>query len=182
LVAVGHAAAHEASALGLLLHANLGALDDGCVLELGEDAQHLEHHLASGVRGVERLGDALQDDAVLRELVHHLGELADLAGETVNSEDQQRVEGLGRGIVEHLLEAGAIHVGAALGVAVDLMKLPGVAPLRLAECLEPLFLCAERVLLVIFVSRDAGVEGNPRRFDQRASTLRRFAVANHSRR
>jgi hypothetical protein len=161
-VAVGHIAAHEAPALSLLLHADLGALDDGGMLKLGKDAEHLEHHFAPGVRGIERLGDALEGDAVLGELVHHLGELADLAGEPVNAEDQQRVEGLVPGIVKHLFEAGAVHVGAALGVPVHLVKLPGVAPLGLREGLEALLLGAERILLVVLVRRDAGVEGNPR--------------------
>ena len=54
------------------------ALDDGLVLELGEDAEHLQHHLPGGVGRVEGLGDALEGDTVLREFVHHLGELADL--------------------------------------------------------------------------------------------------------
>ncbi len=111
-VAEGHVAADELPALRLLLHPDLGALDDRGVLELGEDAEHLEHHLAGGVGGVERLGDRLQDDAVLGELVDHQGELADLAREAVDAEDEQRVEGLGLGVEEHLLEAGAVHVGA----------------------------------------------------------------------
>ncbi|HEX9728347.1 MAG TPA: hypothetical protein VGA37_07590 [Gemmatimonadales bacterium] len=161
--AVGHVAAHEVSALGLLLHPDLRPFDDGRVLELCEDAEHLEHHLPGGVGGVERLGDALEDDAVLRELVHHLGEFADLAGEAVHAEDEERVERLGLGVVEHLLEARPVHVGAGLGVAVDLVELPVVVPLRLAEGLEPLLLRAERVLLVVLVGRDAGVEGDPRR-------------------
>ncbi|MBW6503135.1 hypothetical protein K0B90_02505 [bacterium] len=50
------------------------------MLEFGEDAQHLEHHLSGGVGRVERLGDAFQRDPVLREIVHHLGKLADLPG------------------------------------------------------------------------------------------------------
>ncbi|MDQ7829055.1 MAG: hypothetical protein QN195_11185 [Armatimonadota bacterium] len=162
LVAVGHVAAHEVPALRLLLHPDLRALDDGRVLELREDAEHLEHHLPGGVRRVEGLGDALEGDAVLRELVHHLGELADLAGEPVDPEDEERVEGPRLGVVEHLLESGPVHVGAGLGVAVDLVELPLVVPLRLAEGLEPLLLRAERVLLVVLVGRDAGVERDPR--------------------
>ncbi len=77
-----------------------------------------------GVGGVERFGDALEDDTVLGELVHHLGELANLAGEAVNAEDQQCVEGAGLGVEKHLFEARAVHVRAGLGVAVDLEKRP----------------------------------------------------------
>ena len=123
--------------------------------------EHLEHHLARRVGGVERLGDRLQDDAELGHLVHHQGELADLARQTVDAEDQQRIEGLGLGIEEHLLESGAVHVGAALGVAVDLVEPPVVAPLGLAVGLEALGLGTERVLLVVLVGGDPGVEGDP---------------------
>src|SRR5690606_4156415 len=49
------------------------------------------------------------------------------------------------------------------GVAVDLVELPLVVPLRLAEGLETLLLRAERVLLVVLVGGDAGVEGDARR-------------------
>jgi hypothetical protein len=69
------------------------------VLELGEDAEHLEHHLPGGVRGVEGLRDALERDAVLGELVHHPSELADLAREAVHAGDKERVEGFGLGVV-----------------------------------------------------------------------------------
>ncbi|MCL5884237.1 MAG: hypothetical protein M1377_02640 [Deltaproteobacteria bacterium] len=91
------------------------------MLELGEDPQHLEHHLPGGVGGVERLGDALERDAVLRELVDHHSELADLAGEPVHPEHEKGIERPGPGVVEHLLEARAVHVGAGLGVPVELV-------------------------------------------------------------
>ncbi|HPD30465.1 MAG TPA: hypothetical protein PLL20_10750 [Phycisphaerae bacterium] len=157
-VSVGHHAAHEVAALGLLLHADLGALDDGRVLEFGEDAEHLEHHLPGGVGCVERLGDALEDDVLLGQLIHHLGELADLAAEPVHAEDQQHVERLDRGVVEHLLQAGPVHVRAALGVAVDLVERPVVAVLTLAVGIKPVLLGVERVLLVVFVGADPRVE------------------------
>ncbi len=163
LVAVGHAAAHEVAALRLPLHPDLGTLEDGLVLELSEDAQHLEHHLPGRVRPVERLRDALERDAVLGELVHHLGQPPDVAGEAVHAEDREGLEGLGLRVVEHLLEAGPVHVGARLGIAVEIMEPPVVVPLRLAEGFEPLLQRVERVLLVVLVGRDAGVESDPPR-------------------
>ncbi len=89
------------------------------------------------------------------------GKLADFAREPVDAEDQERVEGLGFGVVEHFLEARPVHVGAGLGVAVDLEKCPVVAVLTLTVGFEAVLLCAERVLLVILVGRDAGVAGDP---------------------
>ncbi len=158
LVAVRHIAPDEPPALRLSLHPDLGPLDDRRVLELREDAEHLEHHLPCGVGGVEGLGDGLQDDAVLGEFVHHECELADLAREPIDAEDKERVEGVGFRIEEHLLEAGAVHVGTALGIAVDLVETPVVAPLGLAVGFEPVLLGVQRVLLVILVGRDARVE------------------------
>ena len=52
LVAVRHDAADPGAAPGLLLHTDLGALDDGRVLKLGEHTEHLEHHLPGGIGGV----------------------------------------------------------------------------------------------------------------------------------
>ena len=62
-VAVGRAAAHPAAFADTPFEPGDDAVDDGGVLELGEDAEHLQHHPPGGRAGVERLGRRLQDDA-----------------------------------------------------------------------------------------------------------------------
>jgi hypothetical protein len=88
---------------------------------------------------------------VLGELIDHQRELADIAGETVDAEDEKCVESPGLAIVKHLFEAGAVHVGSRLGVAVDLMEAPVVSVLSLAEGPQTFMLGTERIFLVVFV-------------------------------
>jgi hypothetical protein len=68
------------------------AIDDGRVLELGEDAEHLEHHPPSGGAGVERLGCRAQHHAVRIEFFGELRELAHLPGEPGDAVDEQEVD------------------------------------------------------------------------------------------
>ncbi|MDH5527536.1 MAG: hypothetical protein OEY97_09550 [Nitrospirota bacterium] len=85
-VAVRHRVADKLSVLGLLLHSHLGPLHDGGVLELGKHPEHLQHHLAGGVLGVKRLGDALEYHPAAGEFLDHPGKLVDLAGKPVDPE------------------------------------------------------------------------------------------------
>jgi hypothetical protein len=54
------------------------AVDDGRVFELGEHAEHLQHHPPRRGAGVERLGRRLQHDVELVEFLAQPGELAHL--------------------------------------------------------------------------------------------------------
>ncbi|HET9676752.1 MAG TPA: hypothetical protein VFP21_04515 [Solirubrobacterales bacterium] len=55
-VAEGDVAADPLAAFCLALHPGDGSFDDGRPLELGEDAEHLNHHPPGRAGGVERLG------------------------------------------------------------------------------------------------------------------------------
>src|SRR5581483_11353200 len=64
-------------------------VDDGGVLELGEHAEHLQHHPPRRGAGIERLSRRLQDDVELVELLAQTRELSYLAGEAVDAVDEQ---------------------------------------------------------------------------------------------
>ena len=69
---------------------------DGCALELGEDAEHLEHHAPGWGGGIERLGQRLKGDARPFELLDEYRQLTEIARQAVDPEHEQQVVGAGR--------------------------------------------------------------------------------------
>jgi hypothetical protein len=80
------------------------------VLELGEHAEHLQHHPTRWRAGVERLGRRLQHDADPVELLGQPGQLAHLAAETVDAVHEQQVEAPLARESERLLRPGRSRV------------------------------------------------------------------------
>lgn len=76
VVAIRVAAHRPFPAAGLALHASADALDDRSPLELGEDAQHLEHHPPRRGGGIERLGQRLESDPRAFQLLDQDRQLA----------------------------------------------------------------------------------------------------------
>jgi hypothetical protein len=70
------------------LHPSRDALDDRGPLELGEHREHLQHHLAGGGGGIERLGCRAKRDAEVVEVLTDLRELEDTSGQTVHPVDE----------------------------------------------------------------------------------------------
>lgn len=100
-------------------------------LELGEDAEHLDHHPAGRATGVEGFGGGAEDDVSLIQVLEDLGQPADRAGEAVDAIDEQEVEaaqpGLGQrplqlgpvqGAARHLVREAADHLPALLAADV----------------------------------------------------------------
>ena len=126
------------------------------MLELGEHAEHLQHHPPGWGAGVERLRRRLQDDVELIELLAQPGELTHLAGEAVDAVDEQQVDALLARKVERLLQAGAVEAGPGGLVLVGGDDPPVLH--RLAVALQPLPLRLQRRGLVVLVGRDPLVE------------------------
>jgi hypothetical protein len=78
--------------LGAPLDARGHAVDDRCMLELGEDAEHLKHHPAGRCACVERLGRRAQDHVEPCQLLGDARELAHLAAESVDAVDEKLVD------------------------------------------------------------------------------------------
>ncbi|MGC2373779.1 MAG: hypothetical protein WA484_07890 [Solirubrobacteraceae bacterium] len=68
------------------------AVNDGGVLELGKDAEHLQHHPPCWGAGVEWLGRRAQHDVEGVQLLGDACELADLAAEPVDAVDEQLID------------------------------------------------------------------------------------------
>jgi hypothetical protein len=77
-VAVRGATAHPFALADAPFEAGGDTVDDRRVLELGKDAEHLQHHPTRRAAGVERLGRRLQHDVELVEFLAQPCELADL--------------------------------------------------------------------------------------------------------
>ncbi len=105
-VAERDGAAGPLAARRLALHAGDRALDDRRSLELGEHAEHLDHHPPGRACGVERLGRRPEQDARLVEALEDLREPPDGAREAVDAVDEQEVEALGVGLAQSALEPG----------------------------------------------------------------------------
>ena len=98
-VAVGVAAHGPLPAAGLALHAGGDAFDDRRPLELGEDAQHLDHHPSGRGGGLEGLGHRLEGDPGVLQLLDQGRELAEVARQAIDPEDEEQVEQSGlRGV------------------------------------------------------------------------------------
>jgi hypothetical protein len=119
------------------------------VFELGEDAEHLQHHPPRRRAGVERLSRRLQDDVELIQLFAESGELAHLAGEAVDAVDQEQVDAFLAGEVERLLQAGSVEAGAG-GLVVVGGDDPPVLH-RLAVALQSFTLRLQRGGLVVLI-------------------------------
>jgi hypothetical protein len=158
-VAVGRAAAHPAAFADAPLEAGGDAVDDRCVFELGEDAEHLQHHPAGGRASVERLGRRLEHNLELVELVAEPGELAHLARESVDAVDEQQIEAALARERERLLQARPVECRRARLILDGSDHAPVLH--RLAVALEPLPLCPERGRLVVLVGRDPHVQAYP---------------------
>ena len=74
-----------AAARGLALHACHDTVDEGGALELGENAEHLDHHPASGRAGLEGLGRAPEDHAGVIEVFEEISQPAYRSREPVDS-------------------------------------------------------------------------------------------------
>jgi hypothetical protein len=129
------------------------------VLELGEDAQHLQHHPPRRRAGVERLGRRLEHDLEPVELLGEPGELAHLAGEAVDAVDEQQVEAPLARQFERLFEAGPVEADAARLVLERVDDSPVLH--RFAVALQSLALGCERGGLVVLVGRDPRVQADP---------------------
>jgi hypothetical protein len=68
-----------------------GALADHAALELGQGGEEVEHQLAAGGGGVDRLGQRAQTDAARTEVLDGLDQLLERAGEAVELPDHERV-------------------------------------------------------------------------------------------
>src|SRR5215467_4065915 len=90
-------AAGPAAASGLALHAGDHAVDDGGPLELGEDAEHLDHHATGWAAGVEGLGGGAEDGSGAVEVVQDLGQAAHRARQAVDAVDEEHVVTMGVG-------------------------------------------------------------------------------------
>jgi len=91
----------------LAFHAGNNAVDEGRALELGEDAEHLDHHPTSGATGVERLGRAPEEHSGLVQFVEDLGEAADRPSESVYAVDEEEFEASCAGVGQGTLEIGS---------------------------------------------------------------------------
>src|SRR5712692_3782833 len=76
-IAEGDNAAMPAAPGSLAFHARYDAIDQRGALELGEDAEHLNHHPASRGTGVEGLGRGAKQDAGFVEFLEDLRQPAD---------------------------------------------------------------------------------------------------------
>ncbi|HVD01415.1 MAG TPA: hypothetical protein VNG93_09775 [Candidatus Dormibacteraeota bacterium] len=77
LVAEREKATIPATAGGLALHSGDHPIDHGRALELGEDAEHLDHHSAGWGASVEGLGRRAEGDTSPIQLIEDLGQTAD---------------------------------------------------------------------------------------------------------
>jgi hypothetical protein len=162
-------AAVPAAFLGAAFYPGGDPVNDGGVLELGEHAEHLQHHAASWRASVEWLGRRAQDHAEGVQLLGDPGELAHLARQAVDSVDEQLIDLAQSCQVECGLQAGALQLCAGGAVFVVSDDLPVL--LHLAECLQPFVLRGEGGRLVLLVGGDAGVEADARHLRASCSSL-----------
>jgi hypothetical protein len=85
-------------------------VDDGGAFELGEHAEHLDHHASGGGGGVERFGGGPERDSGGVEVFGDLRQAAEGAGEPVDAVDQQQVEPPRLRLVSARLRAGRSRV------------------------------------------------------------------------
>src|SRR5215472_6218877 len=151
-------AAGPAAASGLALQAGDHAVDDGGPLELGEDAEHLDHHATGWAAGVERLGGGAEDDAGAIEVVQDLSQAPHRASQPVDAVDEEHVVTAGVCLGHSTLEGGAHQRAAAHLIG----ELTGQLPALLAADVgaQPFVLSLKRIGLMLLVGRDAGVGGD----------------------
>jgi hypothetical protein len=82
------------------------------VFELGEDAEHLQHHPPRRRVGVERLGRRLEHDVERVEFFGELSELANLAREPVDPVAEQQVDSSFARVRECALQTGPVELGS----------------------------------------------------------------------
>src|ERR1700687_4068708 len=114
------------AARGLALHASDHAIDQRGALELGENAEHLDHHPARCSASVEGFCSGAKADAGLVELLQQLRQRTDRPAQTVDSIDEEHVVALRASIGESLLQARALQSRAAHLVRVAARELPVV--------------------------------------------------------
>jgi hypothetical protein len=117
-VAEGDAPVGPASFPCAALDAAGHAVNDRGVLELGEHAEHLQHHSSRCGAGVEWLCRGAQGHVELVQLLGDPGELAHLAAQPVDSVDEQLVDAALTGEVERGLQALPIELRAGRAVFV----------------------------------------------------------------
>ncbi|HVC87819.1 MAG TPA: hypothetical protein VNC40_10390 [Gaiellaceae bacterium] len=166
-VAERRSAGVPAALLRAAFDAGADAVDDRGVLELGEHAEHLQHHPPSSRAGVERLGRGAEDDVELVEFLRELRQLPDFPGEPVDAVDEQHVYQSAARQIEGGLQAGPVELGA--GRAVLLVGDDAPPLLRLTERLQPLPLTVQRRRLVLLIGRDPRVETDPDHRDTTSS-------------
>lgn len=94
----------------LSLHPRHDALDDSRPLELGEDAEHLDHHPPGRGRGVERLGRGAEQNVGIVEPLEDLGQPSDRTRKAVDAVDEEQIELPRLGLAQRPVEAGAVSV------------------------------------------------------------------------
>jgi hypothetical protein len=146
---LGGAAAHPFAFADAAFEAGGDAVDDRGVFELGEHAEHLQHHPPRRRAGIERLRRRLEDDVELIEFLAQPGELTHLTAQPVDAVDEQQIDPFLAGEVECLLQAGPVEAGAGGLVFVGGDDQPVLH--RLAVALQPLPLRLQRGRLVVFV-------------------------------
>jgi len=142
----------------LSLHAGDHPVHDGGPLELGEDAEHLDHHPSRRRRGVEGLGCGAEGDSSGVEVFQELGEAAHRSGEPVDPVDEQEVEAAGPGLGQGTLQARSLGRRPRGLVSESPGELPAVLALHVGA--EAFGLGFEGVGLVVLVGRDPGVGGD----------------------
>ena len=126
------------------------------MLELGEHAEHLQHHPARRGACVEWLGRRAQHDPELVELLSDPRQLANLAAETVDAVDEELIDAALACEVERGLQAGPVELCA--GRAVFAVGDDPPVLLHLAERLQTFMLGSQGGRLVLLVSGDTGVQ------------------------
>ena len=122
----------------LALHSSDHSIDQSRAFELGEHAEHLDHHATRGGAGVERLSCGAEADACVVEFLQDLGQSSDRPRQAIDPVHEEHVESLRSRRGECLLQAWTLQGRAAHLIGEPMDELPavlaldiGAKPLRL---------------------------------------------------
>nr|WP_262324441.1 hypothetical protein [Acidiferrimicrobium sp. IK] len=157
-VAVGARPAAPLAAGGFAFHAGDDPVDDGRPFELGEHAEHLDHHPSGWGGGVERLGGRTERHTGGVERFEQAGQTAHRPGEAVDPVDEKEVEAVRSGLGERSFEVGAFGGRPRRLVAEGADQLPVFLAVDIGA--QSGGLGFEGVRLMGLVGRDSGVGGD----------------------
>lgn len=143
---------------GFALHPRDHPVDQRGPLELGKDAEHLNHHPAGRGPGVEGLGRRAEVDSDLVQLLQQLSQTSDRAREAVHPVDEEHVVAVKACVSQRPSQSRPLERGAGHLVAVAAAELPALLAPDVG--VQARLLGFQRVGLVLLVSRDPGVGGN----------------------